>query len=115
MNNQFLLIKNADIYTPETVIQQGALKIEQGKITAIYTKEEAERLSLSETRIIDATGKHLIPGFIDVHVHGGGGADFMHVDHSLHETICGYHARWGTTSLLATTVTDSPEKSLLSL
>lgn len=46
----------------------------------------------------------LLPGFIDLHVHGGGGADIMEAGKSL-STIASTHAKFGTTSFLATTMT----------
>jgi N-acetylglucosamine-6-phosphate deacetylase len=46
----------------------------------------------------------LIPGFIDLHVHGGGGSDVMQAGSSL-ATIAKTHAQFGTTSFLATTMT----------
>lgn len=46
----------------------------------------------------------IIPGFIDLHVHGGGGADIMESGKAV-ETIARTHARFGTTSFLATTMT----------
>ncbi|OHV12863.1 N-acetylglucosamine-6-phosphate deacetylase [Kushneria phosphatilytica] len=48
----------------------------------------------------------LIPGFIDLHVHGGGGADVMEGGEAA-ATLARTHARFGTTSVLATTMTDS--------
>jgi N-acetylglucosamine-6-phosphate deacetylase len=50
----------------------------------------------------------LVPGFIDVHVHGGDGADFMDADRSATERVLHFHARHGTTALLATTLSASP-------
>jgi N-acetylglucosamine-6-phosphate deacetylase len=50
----------------------------------------------------------LVPGFIDVHVHGGDGADFMDADRSATERILHFHAAHGTTALLATTLSASP-------
>lgn len=46
----------------------------------------------------------VLPGFIDLHVHGGGGADVMD-GHDAIDTVARTHARYGTTSLLATTMT----------
>jgi N-acetylglucosamine-6-phosphate deacetylase len=48
----------------------------------------------------------ILPGFIDLHVHGGGGADVMEGDRAI-DAIAQLHARHGTTSMLATTVTAS--------
>jgi N-acetylglucosamine-6-phosphate deacetylase len=55
-----------------------------------------------------------LPGFIDLHVHGGGGADVMDGNGAI-DTVARMHARHGTTSLLATTMTaphDDIEKAL---
>lgn len=55
-----------------------------------------------------ANGHWIIPGFVDLHVHGGGGADSMQGAEAMAK-ICRAHAAHGTTSLLATTVTSSPQ------
>jgi N-acetylglucosamine-6-phosphate deacetylase len=49
----------------------------------------------------------ILPGFVDLHVHGGGGADIMEGGAAI-DTVCSLHARHGTTSLLATTITATP-------
>jgi N-acetylglucosamine-6-phosphate deacetylase len=59
----------------------------------------------------------VLPGFIDLHVHGGGGADVMDGAQAI-EKIAALHARHGTTALLATTVTASRsdlERALLAV
>ncbi len=50
----------------------------------------------------------IAPGFIDQHVHGGDGADFMDADERANERILRFHARHGTTALAATTLSASP-------
>jgi N-acetylglucosamine-6-phosphate deacetylase len=57
------------------------------------------------TETIDLSGKFIAPGFIDIHIHGGAGSDFMDATRADFETVCRYHAGGGTTSLLATTAT----------
>lgn len=52
----------------------------------------------------------IAPGFIDIHVHGGGGADTMDASPEAFATMAATHARFGTTSLLLTTVTETPER-----
>ncbi len=49
----------------------------------------------------------IVPGFIDVHVHGGDGDDFMDADAAATARILGFHARHGTTALAATTLSAS--------
>lgn len=58
---------------------------------------------------IDAAGLLVLPGFVDMHVHGGGGADFMHGTSGAVRQAARTHARFGTTGLLATTMTASRE------
>jgi N-acetylglucosamine-6-phosphate deacetylase len=67
-----------------------------GRITAI------EGVALSEDQA--RQGPCLLPGFVDLHVHGGGGADTMEAGDAV-ATLARTHARHGTTSLLATTMT----------
>ncbi len=54
------------------------------------------------------TDRFILPGFIDLHVHGGGGVDCMDGAASVRH-LAAFHARHGTTSLLATTVTAPPD------
>lgn len=51
----------------------------------------------------------ILPGFIDVHVHGGGGADFMDGSRQAIETVTGFHARHGTAAVAATTLSASSQ------
>ncbi|MFC3282394.1 N-acetylglucosamine-6-phosphate deacetylase [Litchfieldella rifensis] len=73
----------------------GELHWQAGRITRI-AGEPADPGANEHPRIL--------PGFIDLHVHGGGGADAMEGGHAL-ATVARTHARFGTTSLLATTMT----------
>jgi N-acetylglucosamine-6-phosphate deacetylase len=62
---------------------------------------------LQYDEIIDCSGFLLVPGFIDMHVHGGGGADFMDGTEDAVRKILRTHLACGTTGLLATTLTAS--------
>ncbi len=50
----------------------------------------------------------IVPGFVDVHVHGGDGADFMDASPEGNRRVIAFHARQGTTALAATTLSGSP-------
>ncbi|HUP45040.1 MAG TPA: N-acetylglucosamine-6-phosphate deacetylase [Thermoanaerobaculia bacterium] len=50
----------------------------------------------------------IVPGFIDMHIHGGDGADFMDADAEANARILRFHARHGTTTVAATTLSSSP-------
>ena len=65
---------------------------------------------MTEHEVRDSAAPLLIPGFIDLHVHGGGGRDIMEGGDAL-ERVCELHARHGTTALLATTMT-APARDL---
>ena len=49
----------------------------------------------------------IVPGFVDIHIHGGDGADFMDGDEEANRRILRFHARQGTTALAATTLSAS--------
>src|SRR5262245_35866918 len=61
---------------------------------------------------IDLGGMYLAPGFVDLHVHGGDGADFMDGTAEAFRTVCRAHTRHGTTSLLPTTTVARHEQIL---
>ena len=83
------------ILTPQGFVR-GALRCEGGRIAAV----EGQAVSEAQAR----EGPLVLPGFVDAHVHGGGGADVMDAGESV-LTTARTHARHGTTTLLATTMT----------
>ncbi len=60
--------------------------------------------------VVDARGGFVAPGYVDIHVHGGDGADFMDGTVEAVLTVARAHARHGTTSIFPTTTTGSPEQ-----
>lgn len=83
--------------TPQGILKNVAIRISDGIITHIDG-------DLSDRHVIP-DAPVLLPGFIDVHIHGGGGADTMDATPDALRAICQAHAKRGTTSLLATTIT----------
>ena len=63
----------------------------------------------SGARTIDGRGLTACPGFIDLHIHGALGFDFMDATEEAYRKIGEYHAAGGTTSYMPTTATESPE------
>ena len=90
--------------------------IDEKFIDAEITFDE-KIISIKKNGPENKTLQKIIPGFVDLHVHGGGGCDFMEAK-KVPGTISNTHARFGTTSFLATTMT-APyvdlEKSFLSI
>ena len=101
------LIKNGRLVMETRVIDGGAVLIEDGKIARIYDK--TPNLSGERLNVIDAGGLYVSPGFIDVHVHGGGGYDFLCGDEDNVLSACRTHLKHGTTAIMATISTaDNP-------
>lgn len=91
---------------PYEILNGGAVLIEDGKIAAVYADEGAwANLDISDCELIDLDGRLLVPGFVDVHVHGGGGYDVMRGDVSHIQGMSRFHATHGTTTILPTTLT----------
>ncbi|GAB4524539.1 MAG: N-acetylglucosamine-6-phosphate deacetylase [Anaerolineae bacterium] len=101
--SQPLLITHARIFTPDAVIDDGWLHVENGRITALGPGSDMPQAP----RVIDAQGLTLLPGFIDVHVHGGAGYDTMDATPEALHHMARFYAQHGTTSFLATTWTDT--------
>src|SRR5438094_235881 len=80
---------------------------------ALIGAGEVSDLSADET--IDAAGRLLLPGFIDVHVHGGVGHEVMDATPEALRALARFYAQNGVTSFLATTWTDSREAILAAL
>jgi len=82
-------------------ICEANLYIQKGKILAV-TEED-----LPCDMTIDAKGSYVSPGFIDTHVHGGGGHDFMDGGQECAAAAARAHMKHGTTTILPTTLSDS--------
>ncbi|MEK3791564.1 N-acetylglucosamine-6-phosphate deacetylase [Paenibacillus sp. FSL R7-0204] len=93
------------VLTPDGIIEQGVLAVAEGLIQ--YAGEAAWLPAAYESwqTVTREPQGLLIPGFVDVHVHGGAGHDFMYSDADALDTITRFHASHGTTSMLATTMT----------
>lgn len=98
-----LILTNAKIVLPDRIIT-GAILLNDGKIKKIY-----EGSMVGELGGIDVEGRYIVPGFIDVHIHGAGGADAMDNTEEALRIISKFIAQHGTTSFLATTLTSSKE------
>src|SRR5579871_1910182 len=96
--------------TPTAEIHDAGILIRDGEIERIGKRDELE-LPAGATEICseDSTA---VPGFIDVHIHGAGGRDVMEGTPEALATITKRVARFGTTSIVATTVTASTDDTL---
>ncbi|MBQ8337953.1 MAG: N-acetylglucosamine-6-phosphate deacetylase [Oscillospiraceae bacterium] len=98
-----LVIKNARVVFESEVSPLSAVLVKDGKIAETNFKGEIP----NGAEVFDAEGGYLLAGFIDTHVHGGGGADFMDCTLSAFETAVKTHLKYGTTTLLPTAMSAS--------
>ncbi len=93
------VFKNAKIVYPDR-IRDGIVVAANGKITGIHKRFDATY----GADVIDCKGNYLSPGFVDIHVHGGGGKSAMSEDYLDVISMCEAHLKYGTTSILPTTL-----------
>ena len=101
-----MLITNGKVYLKDCIIENGYVLIEGDKIVDLGSMDLVPTHS---GEVIDAQGRNVIPGFIDQHIHGAFGADNMDGTEEAVSTIARFIPQEGTTSYLATTMTQSIE------
>jgi N-acetylglucosamine-6-phosphate deacetylase len=97
------------IILADCLLEGGSVTVEDSRITAVHTTSAS---APAGAEMVDLCGGYLSPGFVDLHVHGGGGADFMDGTADAFRTVCRAHVRHGTTSLLPTTTAARHEQHL---
>src|SRR5690606_29703084 len=101
-------IINAKAIMPNRIIKDCCMVLGDGKIVDLGTGN----IDVPHAEVIDAEGLFVAPGFIDLHIHGGGGHDFMDNTVEAYLAIAETHARFGTTAMCPTTLT-AEKKDLL--
>lgn len=101
-----LVLKNAAVYQENRVISSGFIKIQNGKIVDVGEFYMAQS---NEEVMVLPPSYSIIPGMIDLHIHGAGGADAMDGTKEALDTISAVLPKEGTTSYLATTMTQPDE------
>ena len=99
-----MLLTAATVLTGTEVLRPGWLEVDGGVITAVGAGEPARPADH------DLGATTVVPGFVDTHVHGGGGGSFSHPDQIA--AAVDLHRRHGTTTLVASLVTESPDDLL---
>ncbi len=98
MSNK-IAIKNVKIVFPDRVEENLTLLLDDGIISDVVADEKTDGYT-----VIDGQGNYLSPGFVDAHLHGGGGSDFMDEDENAYKNIISAHLTHGTTSFMPTTL-----------
>jgi N-acetylglucosamine-6-phosphate deacetylase len=106
-----LFIRNGTLVTPRVIMPNGAVLVADGRIAWVGPTDQAPALP-PQSQELDAGGGYVAPGFVDIHLHGGGGADFMDATPDAFRKIAQCHASGGTTSFVGSTVTTPWERML---
>ncbi|MEG2118042.1 MAG: N-acetylglucosamine-6-phosphate deacetylase [Clostridia bacterium] len=99
-----------NLITPNRIIENGEICFENKKITYVGVQKNDDTLY----SVTDYGDKYISPGFIDLHIHGGGGYDFMDGTEKAFRGVSSLHAKHGTTTMLATTLT-CPDEELFNI
>jgi N-acetylglucosamine-6-phosphate deacetylase len=94
-----LLLTGGRIVTPDGVLCPGWIRLAGGLIDAVGSGEAPGRLAA------ELGGRWVLPGFVDLHVHGGGGASFTEGSSDQARQAVAFHRSHGTTTMLASLVT----------
>lgn len=94
------------VLTPNGISEDGVLAIQgEGISYAGDASGLPADLKQAATEVIHQPDGYIIPGFVDIHVHGGNGEDFMDATKDVLDKITSFHSSQGTTAMLATTMT----------
>jgi N-acetylglucosamine-6-phosphate deacetylase len=100
------MLMTADtLLTGRELLRPGWIEVSEGTVSALG----AGRVQGADRELGAVT---VVPGFVDTHLHGGGGANFSSAERGETATAVGFHRRHGTTTLVASLVTAGPEDLL---
>ncbi|MEU8139089.1 N-acetylglucosamine-6-phosphate deacetylase [Streptodolium elevatio] len=107
-------LTGARVVLPDGILDRGEVAFADGVITAVGTPPaaDAERPDRVPDDAVDLTGHWLVPGFVDMHVHGGSGASYMSGDPEQALRVAAFHRAHGTTTTMASLVT-APHDELM--
>ena len=106
-----LKIFNGQVITPYRTIKDGTIIAVDGVITEV----REGNIDVPNAEVIDAQGRYIAPGFVDLHVHGGGDHDFLDGDVHAFLKAAECHARHGTTSMYPTALSGDVDTLLENL
>ncbi len=110
MTSQLAII-NGTVILEDQLLEDSHVLSEGDRIVRVACGQRVPKAA----EVIDARGGFISPGFVDIHVHGGNGADFMDGTVAAVQTACLAHAKHGTTAIFPTTTTGSHEQILTML
>lgn len=91
-------IINGKIFTPQGWLDEGSVLIRDNKILEVTNCD----LALIGAKLIDAKGMYIVPGYVCMHAHGGGGHDFNECTEEAFRAAIKAHQKHGATSIFPT-------------
>lgn len=101
-----VVFRNGTAILPDRLVPDAVVSCERGRIVEVGPARKVR--VPRDAEIIDAQGGYIAPGFVEMHVHGGDGADYMDGTVEAVRTANRAHTRHGTTSICPTTTTGTP-------
>jgi N-acetylglucosamine-6-phosphate deacetylase len=101
-----VLLTADTVITGRELLRPGWIEVSDDLVTQVGAGAPPRRADR------DLGGATVVPGFVDTHVHGGGGANFTTATPAATATAVDFHRRHGTTTLLASLVTEGPDRLL---
>ncbi|WP_298442312.1 amidohydrolase family protein [Gordonia sp. (in: high G+C Gram-positive bacteria)] len=108
MSGDGTLVTASAIVAGASVLRPGWLRSRDGRITGLGAGEPPSH----DGPRLDFPGGTVVPGFVDLHVHGGGGASYTDGLADEVETAAAFHRRHGTTTTITSTVSAKPDDLL---
>src|SRR5690242_481938 len=99
-----LIAVEGRVVLPDRTLEHGVVVCRNGRIEAV------RRAAPKGATTVDAGTGWIVPGFVDIHVHGGDGADYMDGSAEAVRAVNQAHLRHGTTTVFPTTTTGSPQQ-----
>lgn len=110
-NSKAILLKGIQVYSEGNWIENGYIKINDQKIVGLGRVEHLSVQEEKNFKVLDIHSSYkAVPGFIDVHIHGASGADTMDATKEALDTMAEVLPGEGTTSFLATTMTQEEKQ-----
>lgn len=91
-------IINGEILTPQGWLKDGSVLISDGKILEVTNSD----LAVIGAKVIDAKGMYIVPGYVSMHSHGGGGHDFTEATPEAFQAATEAHLKHGATTIFPT-------------
>ena len=91
-------IINGHILTPQGWMKDGSVLMSDGKILEVTNSD----LAVIGAKVVDAKGMYIVPGFVAMNIHGGGGFDFSDCTEEAFEGAVAAHQRYGATTIFPT-------------